>query len=101
MERGEGGGCIPFIGLSSTGQIVLNSYNGTVITVNGVFFGQSATFTYASSGLPMVATLGQSLSGNLCAHNSFVPGPYIGHIDEFYIFSRELSHTDITALANP
>ena len=32
----------------------------------------------------MVATLGQSLSGNLCAHNGFVPDPCIGHIDEFY-----------------
>ena len=122
------GWCLPFIGLSSTGQIVLNAYNGTVITVtgpvltlnqwvhivetysitnglrlyvNGVFIGQSSTFTYLSSGLPMVATLGQSLTGNICAHSGIVPGPYTGHIDEFYIYSRELSQADITALANP
>jgi len=122
------GWCVPYIGLSSTGQIVLNAYNGTIITVigpvltlyqwvhivetysstnglrlyvNGVLSGQSSAFTYASFGAPMVATLGQSLTGNTCAHHGIVPGPYTGQIDEFYIYSRELSQADITALANP
>jgi hypothetical protein len=123
------GWCVPFIGLNSQGQIVVNGLNessviqitgpaivvdqwihivetysqahGMYLYVNGTLYGQSSAFIYQSSGVPMTVTLGQSLSGNGCAHSEIVPGYYQGEIDEFYIYSRELSLADITALANP
>lgn len=123
------GWCVPFIGLSAIGQVVLNSYNGTAVPtvvgpvltlghwvhivqtysltsgmrlyVNGVFYGQSGVFTFVPSSLPMYVTLGQSLNGNICAQNVLVPGFFRGEIDEFYVYSRELTPADITALANP
>jgi hypothetical protein len=122
------GWCVPFIGLSSSGQLVVNSWNGGVIQVNGpvltvghwvhiaqtysqadgiilyingILYAQSSSFVYAAYGAPMTVTLGQSLSGNLCAHSGVVPGYYQGEIDEFYIYSRELSQADVTTLANP
>jgi hypothetical protein len=123
------GWCAQFIGLSSLGQIVIHCYNssgvvqvtGPVLTVgqwvhivetysstnglrlyvNGVLYGQSSPFVYAASGLPMTVTLGQSLNGSTCDHTGIQSGYYQGQIDEFSIYSRELSQADITALANP
>lgn len=123
------GWCVPFIGLSLAGQIVLNSYNGTgvptvvgpVLTlgfwvhiaytysstngirlyVNGALYGQSGAFNFVPSGLPMYVTLGQSLSGTICARNVLVPGYFTGEIDEVYVYSRELTAADVTTLANP
>lgn len=122
------GWCVPFIGLGSSGQVIINGYSGAIIavigpvltvgkwvhlvytysTVNGMrlyvdgsLYGQSSVFTYLSHGSPMVVTLGQSLSGNTCAHSGIIPGNFRGSIDEFYIYSRELAQSDVTALANP
>jgi hypothetical protein len=121
------GWCIPFIGLSSSGQIVLNGWNGGLIQligpiltngqwvhiahtysqtyglslyVNGVLYGRSGAFNFAASGVSMTATLGQSMGVTGCAHSASVPGSYQGEIDEFYIYSRELAQSDVTALAN-
>ena len=123
------GWCVQFIGLSSLGQIVVHGYNsagmvqvtGPVLTVgqwvhivetysqlhgirlyvNGILYGQSSAFVYASSGQPMVITLGQPLNGSYCDRSGIQSGFYRGEIDEFYIYSRELSQADVTALANP
>ncbi|UJR10924.1 hypothetical protein I4U23_015109 [Adineta vaga] len=121
--------CIPFLGLSSSGQIVANGYhiggiieiigpiltidywvhiiltyseaNGMRLYINGILFGQSVPFVYAAAGVPMTVTLGQSLNGNECYHSSLQTGVYRGQMDEFYIYSRELSQADATRLANP
>jgi hypothetical protein len=123
------GWCLPFLGLSSLGQIIGISWNGTapmqvtgpVLTVgqwthvvesysqtnalrlyiNGQLYAQSSPYVFVPSGVPMTVTLGQSLSGTSCARGTLVTGNYQGEIDEFYIYSRELSQADITALANP
>lgn len=123
------GWCIQFLGLSASGQIIATSYDGAnsvaitgpVLTVgqwvhiaqtysttnamrlyvNGVLVGQSSAFTYVASSVPMTITLGQYLSGSGCGRGTIQPGQYRGHMDEFYIFSRELSQADVTALANP
>ena len=123
------GWCIPPLGLSSLGQIIATGWNGGAIVqvtgpvlivgqwvhlvetysqtnalrlyVNGVLYGQSSAFVYVPSGVPMTVILGQSLSGNACARGSVATGNFQGEIDEFYIYSRELSQADITALANP
>ena len=123
------GWCLPMIGFSALGQIIAIGWNGGVMQVTGpvatlgrwthiavtysssnglrlyvnaVFIGQTGAYTFSSSGVPMVATLGQSLNGqNLCARGSVMPGNYRGQIDEFAIYSRELTSADVTALANP
>lgn len=123
------GWCVQFIGLSSTGQIVVHGYsssgmvqvtgpvlvvgqwvhivetysqtNGLRLYVNGVLYGQSSPFVYASSGVPMTITLGSYLNGGNCDHSGIQSGYYRGQIDEFYIYSRELSQADVTTLANP
>ena len=124
------GWCLPFLGLSSSGQIVANLWNGSapvsvigpVLTVgqwvhvvqtysttngmrlyvNGVLSGQSTIFAYGASGVPMSVILGQALNGlNNCATGSIQAGYYRGEIDEFYIYSRELSQASVTALASP
>ena len=123
------GWCVPFIGLSALGQIigigwngasavqvtgpvltigqwihVVESYsqtNGLRLYINGVLYAQSSPYVFASSTVPMTVTLGQSLSGTNCARGTIVPGNYQGEIDEFSVYSRELSQADITALANP
>ncbi|CAF1183323.1 unnamed protein product [Adineta steineri] len=123
------GWCIPFIGLNSQGQLLALGYdgrstvqvtgpglvvgqwvhivetysqlNGIRLYINGILYGQTNAFVYNASGVPMAATLGQSLKGTGCYHGGIQIGNYRGEIDEFYIYSRELSQTDITTLANP
>ena len=123
------GWCVAFLGLSSSGQLLAVGYdgsgtpqvtgpvlvvdrwvhvaetysstNGLRLYVNGVLVGQTAAYSYGASGVPMVVTLGQSLSGTYCARASIGTGNFRGQIDEFSIYSRELSAADVTALANP
>ncbi|CAF1181192.1 unnamed protein product [Adineta steineri] len=125
------GWCVPFIGLSSSGQIVVQSYgspvgvaaitgpvltigqwvhivetysklNGLRLYLNGILSGQVNPFTYQANGGPMIVTLGQALNGGApCSNNKIHNNYYQGDIDELYIYSRELSQADITALANP
>jgi hypothetical protein len=123
------GWCMPFIGLSSSGQIILNGFDGSslyqitgpVLTVgqwvhivqsysqthgirlyvNGILNGQSSAYVFGASTVLMTVTLGQPLSGIACGHTGIVPGFYRGEIDEFYIYSSELSQAQVTTLANP
>ena len=122
--------CAQLIGLNSFGQIVVHGLNtsglvelvgpvlktaewihivetysqtnGLRLYVNGTLYGQSSPFSYAASGVPMTVTLGQALSGGEnCLHGTIRTGYYRGQIDEFYIYSRELSQAHVTALSNP
>ena len=122
------GWCYQYLGLSSTGQIIVyipgakgavqltgpvlivdewvhiavthSRKNGLCLYVNGLLYEQSDPFIYQSSGQPMVVTLGQSLSGSACGRGSIQSGYYRGLIDEFYIYSRELSKKDVMMLSN-
>ena len=122
------GWCLPFLGLNSLGQIIAMGWNGSGVQItgpvlvvdrwihivetysqtnglrlyiNGVLYGQSGSYVYASSGTPVTITLGQSLSGTTCAHGTIVIGNFRGQMDEFYSYSRELTQVDVTLLANP
>lgn len=123
------GWCLPFIGLNTFGQILVSGYsstgivqvtgpvlivgqwvhiietfsqtNGVRLYVDGVLYGQSSAFTYSAIGVPVIVTLGQSLNGGGCAHGGIQIGNYQGEIDEFRIYSRELSQSDVTTLAKP
>jgi len=62
----------------------------------------SGPFTYSAAGIPVVATIGLSLLGqNPCSSDGISTGQYYGYIDEFKLYSRKLSSTDICNLANP
>jgi hypothetical protein len=122
------GWCVGFIGLSSTGQIIITSWNngavqvtgpvptvgqwvhiaytylqthGIRLYINGVLYGQSAAFTFLASGVSMTVTLGQCLNGASCSCGTISPGSFPGEMDEFYVYSRELTQAYVTALANP
>ena len=62
---------------------------------------------YLASGQVNILTLGNPLqavlasAGGTCNAQSIVPGPFLGSLDEFRVYSRELNTTDIFALANP
>ena len=121
--------CIPMLGFSNTGRIGGQSWNGNLISISGSFVAAnvwthlvltygptngirlwvngiqsgsgSGSFTYSAAGSPVVVTLGSSLSGTgRCATNTVTVGQYRGYMDDFQLYSRELSASDIFALAN-
>jgi len=123
------GWCLPFLGLSSSGEIIAISWTGSSaptivgpvlvsgqwvhialtykpsdsmrLYINGELYGQTSAFVYAPGLTPMTVTLGNHLNGTACANNGIERDQYYGQIDEFYLFSRELSQADVTTLANP
>ncbi|CAF0905837.1 unnamed protein product [Didymodactylos carnosus] len=123
--------CAPFIGLSPTGQIVVqgswsdpivaltgpyipegewthvaetySSTNGIRLYLNGTFIDTTGPFSYVGAGVPVTLTLSNPqqdciISGSF---SPFIHGPYHGMIDEFRLYSRELTSRDIHFLANP
>jgi len=124
------GWCFPLLGFSNSSNLIVQSWNsssvtlvGPVITVNvwthiaitystsngtrlwinGNQYGSSSgAFNYVTPNVPVVVTIGSSLDGqNSCSSGGIEMGQYFGEIDEFQLYSRELSSTDINSLANP
>ena len=121
------GWCLQLIGLNSLGQIIAAGYdgstmpqvtgpvlttgfwvhtaytysqtNGVRLYINGVLSGQTGAFVHAKPNASLALTLGQPINGGLCDRGTIQSGNYRGQIDEFYVFSREVSQSDITALA--
>ncbi|CAF1164735.1 unnamed protein product [Adineta steineri] len=118
------GWCIDFMGFSSSGQIVGSSWdggtnrevvgpvlptnvwvhvattfstiNGVRLYVNGSLIGSTGAFAYVASGLVNTVTLGNPLVTG-CAMKSIVSGPFSGYLDEFRVYSRELSAREVSA----
>ncbi|CAF5199266.1 unnamed protein product [Rotaria magnacalcarata] len=79
-----------------------SSTNGVRLWVNGTLIGATGGFSYSSSGLPNSITIAADFSWFYsCATGSVSLGQFYGAIDEFRVYSRELSSSDIYALANP
>lgn len=124
------GWCIPIIGLSSSYQIigqswnqtgsvpvigpvvplttwthVVHSYsatNGVRLWINGTLIGSTGPFMYAPSGARNTITLGSSLNGTAnCAFGNIVKGQFYGMMDELRVYSRELNASEVAVLANP
>ena len=124
------GWCIPIMGLTSSGQIAINSWNGSNVPltgpfapllawthvvatysssngerlyVNGTQYGSaSGGYTFVASGVPMTITLGSSLLGiGVCSSGTIQMGQYHGSLDEFRVYARELTAAQVSALANP
>jgi hypothetical protein len=74
--------------------------NGLQVYVNGTFIIGTGSLIYVPITQPYIITLGSCLSGcGICSNSSIVPTTYTGLIDEFRVYSRELSLTDIQTLA--
>ena len=73
--------------------------NGLRLYINGTLFGSTNGFTSSASGNLMTVTLGNTLNGSNCT--SAVPRvPYRGLLDEFRLYSRELTQTDVCLLSS-
>jgi hypothetical protein len=83
--------------------ITYSSVNGLRLWINGTQYGSGlSAFVYNAAGIPVTATLGSSLDGiDVCAPTGLINmGQYYGYLDEFELYSRELSSTDVFNLAN-
>ncbi|CAF1321312.1 unnamed protein product [Rotaria magnacalcarata] len=123
------GWCISMLGFTSSGNVGVQGWNyssvsitGPVVTtnvwthlavtygpsdglrlyVNGAQYGSaSGSYTYQAAGTTVSLLLGSSLSGLACASGVITMGQYNGYIDEFELYSRELSAANVYSLANP
>jgi hypothetical protein len=122
--------CMPFIGFTSTGQIVTQSWSaGTLVTLtgptvfvnvwthivytysstngmrlylNGLLFQQSSIFSYLGSGTSNFIYIGSFPLTSCTQTVGIISGSqYYGIIDEYYVYARELTAAEVTALANP
>jgi hypothetical protein len=126
---GSGGWCLPMIGFSSNGSIVVQTWigssaisimgpilpinswthivqtysstNGLQLYLNGGLYNSATVNTFASGGVTMCVLLGSSGLGTNCQTGSISMGPYSGAIDEFYVYNRELNSLEVCPLAHP
>jgi hypothetical protein len=122
----DAGWCVGFLTTTSSGNIMANLWNGGPVAasgpilplnswnhigytysstdgirlyVNGTLYSTSGVFTYAASGALAQIVLAGDLGLNGCSPG--YGGSFTGAVDEFYIYSRELTAAQILALANP
>jgi hypothetical protein len=81
--------------------ITYSSASGMRLYVNGTLKMSSTPFSFTSSGYPMHVFVASPSSGVSCVSKYSNSGPYVGALDEFRVYSRELSASDVAALANP
>jgi hypothetical protein len=123
----SGGSCLNMIGFYSAnglaGQLLVQTYgfptiygpfitmntwthfswtysptNGYTLYVNGILFGSTGACTLLATGAITWLQVGYNF---VCTSANIYNAGYQGSIDEIYIHNRELTQTDVTALANP
>ena len=119
---------LPLLALTTTSQLVSYSWDGQLVRVagpvapandwthvavtyslisglhlyvNGTLIDASMPFSFLSSGTPIYLLLGNPDFGGVCSLTFDSCGPYVGAVDEFRLYSRELTPVDVVALANP
>ncbi|CAF0970712.1 unnamed protein product [Adineta steineri] len=127
-QTGGLGWCVTLLGFRSTGEIVATNWdtsgkevvgpvlpinawthvastfstmNGLRFYINGIHSGTTGVMNYSTAQQTVILTLGNPMAGGSCNSMSIATGVYFGSLDEFRVYSRELSATDIYALANP
>ena len=76
--------------------------NGMSLYLNGLLYGASGAFTYSASNSPNHLYLGSFPLATCAAVSSVISaGQLYGFLDEFYLFSREITAADVSSLANP
>ncbi|CAF1664459.1 unnamed protein product, partial [Adineta ricciae] len=79
--------------------VTYSSKNGLILYINGMFYSKTSRTPYKTSGEINILTLGNLLNGNSCYRGSITSDVYVGDIDEFRVYSRELSTMDVYKLA--
>lgn len=120
--------CLPIMGLTTAGQIAINSWNnsnvpitgptmvvntwthvvatyspsnGERLYVNGTLRGSVGAYSFSAGGAAMTITLGSSLLGlGACNTGTIQMGQFYGSFDEFYVYARELTAAEVATLAN-
>jgi hypothetical protein len=72
--------------------------NGMTLYTNGILYGSTGGYTSTTSGYISWLQVGFNFAGS---GGNVQNGVFQGSIDEFYVHSRELTQSDVTALANP
>ncbi|CAF4396054.1 unnamed protein product, partial [Adineta steineri] len=72
--------------------------NGLTLYVNGVSVGNTGAQNNDAPSAVVILTLGNSLGGGGCNSQAIAPGTFYGYLDEFRVYSRELSATEVYAL---
>ena len=79
--------------------------NGFQLWINGANYASNGGgYNYGAATVPVYVTVGSCLSGSSCSPGTspaISMGQYNGYVDEFYIYSRELSSSDVYSLAHP
>jgi hypothetical protein len=78
-------------------SVTYSSTDGYTLYYNGIYYGATGTITYTTTNTFAYLFIGYSLTCNTASVNL----PYYGLIDELYVHNRELTQSDVTALANP
>ncbi|CAF0899229.1 unnamed protein product [Rotaria sordida] len=76
-----------------------SSTNGQIMYINGVQYAATGSMSFSSSGTIDWLTVGHNIVG--CSPSPISGGAFFGIIDEFYVYRRELSATEVYTLANP
>ena len=122
--------CLPIMGLTSSGQIqiAINSWNGSNVPltgptvslntwthvvatysptngerlyVNNVLRANTGAYAFSADGVPMTITLGSSLNGTgVCNTGTIQMGRFYGSLDQFYVYARELTASEVSTLYN-
>jgi len=94
----------PILSVSSSWILIVQTWstiNGLKLYVNNTLVSSVSASTFLGSGTTLnYLTLGNCLNGcGGCPSGSIgVPGPFTGAIDDWRIYSRELSFDDVCAL---
>ena len=81
---------------------VYSPTNGLLLYLNGILFQQSTVFSNLGSGSANYIYFG-NFPLTVCSQTAGLISAtqYYGMIDEFYLFARELTATEVNTLANP
>ena len=123
---GAGKWCLSLMGLNSTGELIVFSWNGSLITlvgpvlstyqwthvamsydrndglklyINGTLHSSTPTFPYAAPGTTNYLFVGTSPASTSCATNGYINGQYEGELDEFRLYSRSLTAAEVLILS--
>ena len=97
-------GPVSSVGVWTHLTVTYSPSNGLRLWINGTQYGSgSGAFASATINALVTVTLGSSPSSAAgpCTVGVIVTGQYSGFMDEFELFSRELSSGDVLNLANP
>ncbi|CAF3930044.1 unnamed protein product [Rotaria sp. Silwood1] len=118
--------CVHFLVMTSSGQLTANLWNGGAMStngptlslntwthigytysysngiklyINGNYQSTTGSFHFSASGVAMYIRLGSDGGSTSCTPG--YGGQFTGALDEFYLYKRELTASEIWALANP